>query len=153
LRCKTWRSERGAAAVETAIVLPVLLFLAFGIIDLGRMMNARIQVTQAAREGARAAAMPVNLKQDTDAAVQKAINLQDAASVTWTGQLLDVNGDPISGKSACQYSPEPGEKIKISVTYPFTFVTPMGSVAKLFGATFNGNAFNITAVGVVACTG
>src|SRR6185312_11491700 len=46
--------ERGAAAVEFALVLPVLLMLIFGIIDFGRMLAAKIVITEAAREGARA---------------------------------------------------------------------------------------------------
>ena len=33
---------------------PVLLLVIFGIIDFGRMLNAQITLTEAAREGARA---------------------------------------------------------------------------------------------------
>ncbi len=51
------RRDRGAAAVEFVLVLPVLLLLVFGIVDFGRMLNAQIVVTEAAREGARAAAL------------------------------------------------------------------------------------------------
>src|SRR5215469_8933308 len=47
------RGDRGAAAVEFALLLPVLLFILFGIIDFGRALNAQITITQAAREGAR----------------------------------------------------------------------------------------------------
>jgi len=55
-RC--WRQrDAGASAVEMAIVLPVLVLLAFGIIDFGRMLNAQIQLSQAAREGVRLAAL------------------------------------------------------------------------------------------------
>ena len=49
--------DRGAAAVEFALLLPVLLLLVFGIIDFGRALNASITLTQAAREGARLAAV------------------------------------------------------------------------------------------------
>ena len=49
--------DRGAAAVEFALLLPVLLLLVFGIIDFGRALNAQITLTQAAREGARIAAL------------------------------------------------------------------------------------------------
>ena len=47
------RGERGAAAVEMALILPVLLLLVGGIIDFGRAFNAQMTLTQAAREGAR----------------------------------------------------------------------------------------------------
>lgn len=47
--------ERGAAAVELAIVLPLLLLVIGGIVDFGRFFLTEIQLTNAAREGARAA--------------------------------------------------------------------------------------------------
>ena len=47
------RTERGAAAVEFAIILPVLLLVMFGIIEFGTLMYDQIMVTNAAREGAR----------------------------------------------------------------------------------------------------
>src|SRR5215469_8310359 len=49
--------DRGAAAVEFALLLPLLLLLVFGIIDFGRALNAQITLTQAAREGSRLAAL------------------------------------------------------------------------------------------------
>ena len=51
------RRDRGAVALELAIVLPVLISLTFGIIDFARMFNAEIQVSQAAREGVRLASL------------------------------------------------------------------------------------------------
>jgi len=50
-------ADRGSAAVEFAMVLPLLLLLVFGIIDFGRMLNAKITLNEAAREGARSAAL------------------------------------------------------------------------------------------------
>jgi Flp pilus assembly protein TadG len=49
--------ERGAAAVEFAFVLPLLMLLVVGIIDFSRIFNAEIQLSQAAREGVRLAAL------------------------------------------------------------------------------------------------
>jgi len=46
-------SERGAAAVEFALILPVFIILLFGIIEFGAAYNAQILVTNAAREAAR----------------------------------------------------------------------------------------------------
>lgn len=46
-------TERGAVAVEFAIVLPVLLILLLGIAEFGRVFNAQIVITNAAREGSR----------------------------------------------------------------------------------------------------
>ncbi|HEX5741750.1 MAG TPA: TadE family protein [Pilimelia sp.] len=48
--------DGGAAAVEMALVLPLLALVLFGIIDFGRMFHSQITLTEAAREGARAVA-------------------------------------------------------------------------------------------------
>ena len=45
---------RGQAIVEFAVVLPILLLLMLGLINLGVLINAQIILTQAAWEGARA---------------------------------------------------------------------------------------------------
>ena len=47
------RSERGAVAVEFAILLPVFLLLAFGICDFGHAYYMKQVVTNASRDGAR----------------------------------------------------------------------------------------------------
>lgn len=49
--------EGGATAVEFAIVLPLLVVLIAGIVDLGRLLYAEIIISNAAREGARMVAM------------------------------------------------------------------------------------------------
>ena len=51
---RTTRRERGAAAVEFALLLPVLVLLVGGIVDYGRYFFTQLQLTNAAREGARA---------------------------------------------------------------------------------------------------
>lgn len=48
--------ERGAAAVEFALLAPVVLLLIFGIISYAYMLSFRQSMSQAATEGARAAA-------------------------------------------------------------------------------------------------
>lgn len=49
------RSESGAAAVEMALVLPLLLLLVGGVVDFGRAYFTQITLTSASREGVRAA--------------------------------------------------------------------------------------------------
>lgn len=50
-------AESGAVAVEFALVLPLLLLLALGIYDFGRLQYERIAVTSASYEAARASAL------------------------------------------------------------------------------------------------
>ena len=45
--------ERGTALVEFALVLPLVLMLAFGVVTAGLTYNHKIDLTHAAREGAR----------------------------------------------------------------------------------------------------
>lgn len=47
------RSERGQGLLEFALVLPILLIVFLGILDLGRVYFEVIGLTSAAREGAR----------------------------------------------------------------------------------------------------
>ena len=54
------KNEDGAAAVEMALVLPILLLLVFGIIEFGLVFNRYISVTHAAREGVRHLALGVD---------------------------------------------------------------------------------------------
>ncbi len=50
---KLTKSERGAAAVEFALLLPVLATLTFGMIDFGRMLWFQEVLVNATRTGAR----------------------------------------------------------------------------------------------------
>jgi hypothetical protein len=54
------RGEDGAAAVEFALLLPLLVLLLFGLIQFGAAFNTRIQATNAAREGARMAVVGID---------------------------------------------------------------------------------------------
>ena len=49
--------ERGAAAVEFALILPIMLLVIGGIVDFGRALFTEIELANAAREGARAASI------------------------------------------------------------------------------------------------
>jgi Flp pilus assembly pilin Flp len=60
------RQEDGAAAVEFALLLPLLVLLLFGFIQFGTAFNTRIQATNAAREAARAAVVGVDNWDDVD---------------------------------------------------------------------------------------
>jgi Flp pilus assembly protein TadG len=77
-RPQSQRNVSGQSAVEVALLLPGLIILVLGMIAVGFTFYAFIQVTNAAREGARAGAL-VRIMQndpnysDLDTAAQKAI--------------------------------------------------------------------------------
>ena len=54
------RDQDGAAAVEFALLLPLLVLLLFGLIQFGLAFNTKIQATNAAREGARMAVVGID---------------------------------------------------------------------------------------------
>lgn len=56
-RLRRRESERGAAAVEFALVAPLLILLVMGIISYGYMLSFRQALSQGAAEGARASAV------------------------------------------------------------------------------------------------
>jgi Flp pilus assembly protein TadG len=51
------RNEKGAAIVEFALVVPLLLLLLWGIVDIGRAFYTLNNLASAVREGARSAAV------------------------------------------------------------------------------------------------
>jgi Flp pilus assembly protein TadG len=52
---KSIRSERGAALIEAAMIMPMILLIAVGIFEFGRAYQTTQVLTNAAREGARLA--------------------------------------------------------------------------------------------------
>jgi Flp pilus assembly protein TadG len=67
-------NERGAAAVEFAIVLPLLILLVFGIVEFSMLYNRQQGLHAAAREGARIAALPSSTQSDIEDRVRDALD-------------------------------------------------------------------------------
>lgn len=61
---KLIKSEKGQSMVETALVLPLVLLLLFGIFDFGWLFYNKLQVQNCAREGARFAAVNYDIDND-----------------------------------------------------------------------------------------
>jgi Flp pilus assembly protein TadG len=66
-------SERGSAAVEFALVLPLLVVLVFGIVQFGIAYNRTQGLQAAAREGARLASLPQSTQSDVTTRVNNAL--------------------------------------------------------------------------------
>ncbi|GAB2622208.1 pilus assembly protein [Nocardioides ginkgobilobae] len=90
--------ERGAAAVEFALVVPLLLMLVFGIISYGYMLSFRQALSQSATEGARSAAVTLNSPGGTEQ-VDAARNALDQAlgsyGITCVGTSLMRGGTAV----------------------------------------------------------
>jgi Flp pilus assembly protein TadG len=86
--------ERGASAVEFAILVPVLVMILFGIIYFSLYFNARQGVQAAAREGARLASLPT-----TSSAVACAKAKDALTGVPVDGVSVQVSAAPPSGSS------------------------------------------------------
>jgi Flp pilus assembly protein TadG len=107
--------DRGAAAVEMALVMPLLVSLLLGIIDMGRLFNAEIQLSQAAREGARIASLgPPSTQSDAEGRAKAA-----APAPGFGG-----DGSISATASMCPTNPPAGSNGTVTVTYPFTFYLP-----------------------------
>jgi Flp pilus assembly protein TadG len=128
--------DRGAAAVEFALVLPLLLLLVFGIIDFGRALNAQLTLTQAAREGVRLAALGYPAA-DVQAQAQAAAPALSGVSVTVA--------------TACQPGAGPAANAQVNVSYSFSFITPVGAIAGLFAGSGFGSPITLSAQGVMPC--
>src|ERR1017187_10045946 len=125
--------DRGAARGELALLPPVLLMLVFGIVDFGRALNAQITLTQAAREGARLAALgQPNVVTRTQAA---ATGLRPVTVTVTT----------------CPPGSGPGVNATVITSYSFSFITPIGAIARMFGHSSLGGPISITAQGVMPC--
>jgi TadE-like protein len=65
MKTNRWRSRRGQSLVEMAMVLPLLAFLTFGLLDFGRAYYFQVSITNAAREGARVGILNIYTGPDT----------------------------------------------------------------------------------------
>jgi uncharacterized protein (UPF0333 family) len=94
------RRTRGQALVEFALLTPVLMVFVVGVIDFGKLFYTYQVITNAAREGARRAALADD--KITDAVIQDAIRaslapVADAADVSFVAKNADGSCPPMSG--------------------------------------------------------
>lgn len=129
--------ERGAVAVEMAMILPLLLLIVMGTIEFGRVLNVQVSLTQAAREGARHAAVHY-----------------DDASLDVTGTALAA-APSLAGLGVAVANDAGGCAEGTNVTVTTTVALP--SLSGFLDAGFFGGPgifpMNLTGVGVMRCGG
>ncbi len=112
------KAERGAAAVEFALLLPVLVVILLGTIDWGYFFFAEQVVTNAAREGARAGSVFVG---------------GNTQAATTTAQTYLTNGG-LTGVAAINSSMSGPNQITVTVSYPTGSITGFTVLSKIMPA-------------------
>lgn len=92
-RARTARHDRGAAAVEFALVVPLLLLLLFGLITTGLTVSDHLSATNAVREGARYGASA-----DASSANSWATSVRDRVKQVYFNAGSTVSDDQICVK-------------------------------------------------------
>jgi Flp pilus assembly protein TadG len=128
------REERGQSIVEFAIVLPVLAFVLFAILQFGITLNNYVTLTSAARDGARKGAVSRTVADPIGTTVQavkaSAVDLNQSGctstacttNCTTTSLCVTVTPSSVSGWT-------PGADVTVNATYPYS-ISLFGLVVK-----------------------
>lgn len=137
------RGERGTAAVEFALVIPVLLILVMGIIEFGRAYYVQTVLSGAAREGVRAMALQNN------ATAARTATKNAGYGLTLTDAQIAVSTYPYNTPGTATATPTctvtgttPASTASVAITYPMTYITK-----------FFGTSITLTGKGVMLCNG
>jgi Flp pilus assembly protein TadG len=133
-----WQAEDGAALIEFAIVLPLMLLVLLGTLDFGMLFQRYQVVTNAAREGARIAVLPSYGDEDVEARVTEFL--------TAAGLTEPLLSDPTPVRT-CEPLPTGGSINVVSVTveYPYSY-----SAIGAFASYFDGVGFSRTGLQATA---
>ena len=111
------RSERGAAAVEFALIATILFILLFGIIEFGRVYSKYTVLTGAAREGARFA----SVRGITGTGPS---NGDVAARIAEAADPYSYDGDDLTVSPSCSMATS-GSPITVQWSEPFEVTVPL----------------------------
>ncbi len=119
-------SERGVSALEVALLLPFLLLITMGIVDLGRIMYFQLGVQEAAQEGILYASIEPDDPTGIVARTMEAISVPEL--------------QPGSVVVTC---PAP-TTVEVSVTHQVDLITPV--ISQMVGGTFTATSEATTQV-------
>lgn len=110
--------RRGAALVEFAIVLPLLLTVLFGIVEFGQLFKVRLSAQQAAREACRIAVLQSTAKPYTTTSgpvMQKIQQIMTAAGVrTYNAGMVQITEDTTANPAVTITVTVPYEDVKLT---------------------------------------
>ena len=126
------RTERGATAVEFALIVPLLIVLVLGIVEFGHAFQVQGTLSAAAREGVRLMAL-----QNDPAAARAAV--RNAATSLKPGITdAQIAISPVS----CPVLNGGSTSVRLTITYPMPYLTG-----------FFGTGLNLSGTGVMRCNG
>ncbi len=108
--------KRGAAIVEMALVLPLLIALTFGLIEYGWLFLKAEQMSDAARQGARVAILPTGTNALATAAIANQMQLDG----------LGASGYTVAFTPGDVSTPASGSTITVTVTVPYPNIELVG---------------------------
>jgi len=112
LRLIRRRDERGAALLEAAITVPIILLICVGIFEFGRAYQTWQVLTNAAREGARMAVIEGPTDADVRNRVRDYVTGGGLSTLSDSNILLDRNVS-LTGTATGS---------RVTVNYPFSFM-------------------------------
>jgi Flp pilus assembly protein TadG len=119
-RCRAAR--RGLAAVEMAVIAPVLVFLTIGMLEMARGMMVKETLTDAARKGCRTGILPNATNAGVTADINTALANNNITASNATVQIM------VNGKVADVSTATANAKISVQVSIPVSqvaWITPM----------------------------
>jgi len=117
---KRLSGENGVEMLEFALVIPIFVFVLYGLIAFGIMLNGKQQITNAVSEGARAAigARPQAGENDQQAQERTA---KERVSQALGGNALGGNYDPsMTTATVAPCTNSSSQCITVTVTYPYS---------------------------------
>jgi Flp pilus assembly protein TadG len=124
--------ERGAALIEFALVLPVLLLVLFGVVDFGKAFNYWNDSTHLANEGARFAAVN-NWPTKGSETLQSYIQGQaDTAELRGGGTRAVTNPLAVCITTTPTSGAGPGDSVTVAVKVAYS---PLGFISNRLGLT------------------
>ncbi|MGE5137885.1 MAG: TadE/TadG family type IV pilus assembly protein [Rudaea sp.] len=123
--------QRGQSLVEVALLAPLLVLILLGALDLGRVYDAYVTITNASREGARYGAANPTCYVQTNCPALPTIQSKTVQETVNSGIALvpanvSVDCAPYGSSTFSQAycaAPQLGDQIRVTVSYNFTFVT------------------------------
>jgi len=123
MKKRSLKKNRGASAVEFAIILPLLALLVFGIVELTFALYDKAMITNASREGARVGIV-YRIPAVTDAEISGVVNNYLGSHLITFGNKRPPSSDPVTGATVIvmRTGGSPGGEVRVRVGYTYSFL-------------------------------